>query len=270
MTPKQIDGLRAMAVRGNLDEPFQFRAALRGTEGMAAVAYSDVMSKHPRVFIQGEGSRAGMEGPAASVDVAEEMTLFAFARAENEWQEHKTIELVLNAEMRDSRSLGLAPMQQPDDGEGGGVGLVFAAPELYPAVIFDDKYAPHDGGAVVPIGRRRYRVAYKRDSYGPLGEGDAAKVVFEETFDPLTPFSIAPAEHQNGNVIPNAKYTRSTVWFGQPEFRQHQVLPVFGGKAASALFRIYNCFSDSGIENVFVSLDDDGRPVAVWHTADCS
>jgi len=154
-------------------------------------------------------------------------------------------------------------------GENACVSLVSAFPELYPPVVFEDRFAPLHGGAVVPIGRRRYRVSYERDAVGPLGHDEQPAIVFEETLDALTPFRVLNVSRDATSVVSSVNWRSGTVWFGQPEFKQQGVFPAHDNKVASALFRLHNTHGDCGIDQVFVSLDeDDVRPVAVWHHSD--
>jgi len=58
-------------------------------------------------------------------------------------------------------------------------------------------------------------------------------------------------------------------FFGQPEFIQNEMMPVYNGRLASHLATIETGWGDSGNVNILVSCDDDGVPVAVWFEASC-
>jgi len=144
----------------------------------------------------------------------------------------------------------------------------FTPPMLYPPIVISDSYAPISGGAVIPVGTRRYRITLHKSECGRRSPGDS--IEFSETFDMPSPFTVYGLSTDGRELSLSPATGSDLVFFGTPRFRQDAVIPAFQGKAAYLLFSIANGWGDNGTENVFVSLGEDGRPVAAFHEASCS
>jgi len=57
--------------------------------------------------------------------------------------------------------------------------------------------------------------------------------------------------------------------FGQPNFIQNNIFPVFNGRSAMALCSIETGWGDSGNINILFACDDNGVPCRVWFEASC-
>lgn len=59
------------------------------------------------------------------------------------------------------------------------------------------------------------------------------------------------------------------ILFGRPNFLQAPIFPARGGKAAWCLMVINSGWGDAGNINLLFTVDDEGRPNAVWFEAIC-
>ena len=125
-------------------------------------------------------------------------------------------------------------------------------------------------GIVVSFNGRRYRVSYplvqKLIDEGATGVGGgcsleygeypdpSAEVTFEETTAPLTkPTADGPVQ-----------------FFGLPQWTQSDRYAIWKGQAGHNLFTLHDGWGDGGTTNLLFCMDEDGRPVRVFHEASCS
>lgn len=262
MKSSLILGLRAVAAGCSLGSLGRLRIAIDGCDDV--VEAGDVDLFRERVY----SSQVGRWVDLKNVELLDCEVVEVLKNALCSWDENRSVSLNLQdaSSFHDPGAAGNVTMFS--FGDRGGVETQ-VPPMLYPPIAFDERFAALHGGAVVPIGRRRYRVTYSREAYGPsLSPQDV--VVFEETFDDVTPFEILGLQYRKKWVAPYVVGRESLVWFGPPVFVQGTVLPALDGKADSLLLRLEGVWGDSGNENVFVSLDALGRPVRVCLEANCA
>jgi hypothetical protein len=75
------------------------------------------------------------------------------------------------------------------------------------------------------------------------------------------------ADLEGGSTRPWPKGPVS--FFGQPQFIQGEIRPLYNGKPAMHLVTLDSSWGDSGNENILFACDDDGVPCAVWFEASC-
>jgi len=120
---------------------------------------------------------------------------------------------------------------------------VFYFPTLGEPIGFRDTM----DGKVLVINGRNYKIhlGLKYEDGFPQG----GEISFEPT---ILPPSVG---------IP----TLNSHYFGQPRFRQGPLFPVFNGKISYPLLTLQTGWGDCGTENIFVGLDNDGIPTALFH-----
>jgi len=202
--------------------------------------------------------------PSSKVDVPEALA-DALEQIYEEWERNANIELLLSEKFQPKSAaefvtwyLAYKDISIP----------ITRYPELYPSICFEKVDGLcHD--CVIPIGLRRYRVTY----VSPISDyqENKGKLTLTETFDPVSEFTVCPLSANKDWLSPTPNRPRHGVyWFGQPSFIQNEVFPSYKGKAASLLFCFESGWGDCGNENVFIALDDNGRPVQGWVEYSCA
>lgn len=134
-------------------------------------------------------------------------------------------------------------------------------PELGPERGYT-RHAKTDGGVILPIAGRTWRVKYHFAKHYDGGYPDAGSVEFEISNQPEQTYDILPLDfelHNNYKIIA----------LGQPFFKQQKWFPHLNGICASHLMTLNTGWGDSGNINLFINLDDKGIPIALWQCADC-
>jgi len=74
-------------------------------------------------------------------------------------------------------------------------------------------------------------------------------------------------ELESGFYFPHPQ--RDIVLFGQPDFIQNPIFPIYNGRSAGHLITLNTGWGDSGNINIMLALTKKGKPAKAWFEASC-